>query len=393
MNPSSVPDARETGLRARGVALTVGLVAGVALFQALAARYEGFRGDEVGLGLNTVAFQRTEAAQGRLRSGSFGDAPALAARLRALRSEGREVALWLGASQLHAINTPAPGDRLAVAVADEAARTRGGRMAYLQLTAPNANIQEHLALAVKLREQGVRPDWLIIAMTYDDLDEPDLRDGFTGLDPEAVAALASSCGPGMARLAATARAKAAAQPGAAPTTTAPVKRDAEGTAQERLEGALVSRLERAWPAYARRGLVRAGLETSWKIPLTRLAFRIGGRPGNAIDPAFEAKNMEALDALLALARQDGMRVLIYKAPHKPGEQPFLHPRAEYDAFHARLRERCEREGLAWLDLETLVPADVWGLTNEGLPDVFHFQGSGHTLLGGAIDAWFAAQGR
>ena len=74
------------------------------------------------------------------------------------------------------------------------------------------------------------------------------------------------------------------------------------------------------------------------------------------------------------------------------EDPFYHPRDEYDAYLAALAARCEREGRPYLDLETLVPAELWGITNNWQPDVFHFRNRGHELLGQAVDGWLEEHG-
>jgi hypothetical protein len=64
----------------------------------------------------------------------------------------------------------------------------------------------------------------------------------------------------------------------------------------------------------------------------------------------------------------------------------VHPRAEYDRAQALLAAECAARGFDWLDLETLVPAGLWGETNNFTPDVFHYRVEGHRLLGEAIEA-------
>ena len=100
----------------------------------------------------------------------------------------------------------------------------------------------------------------------------------------------------------------------------------------------------------------------------------------------------ALDALFALARADGVPVLVYKAPHRPGMHPFFHRRADYDAYHEQLAARCAPEGATYVDLQELVPAELWGRTNNNAPDVFHFREEGHRRLGRAVDGALAGMG-
>jgi len=73
-------------------------------------------------------------------------------------------------------------------------------------------------------------------------------------------------------------------------------------------------------------------------------------------------------------------------------RPFFHPRAAYDREHAWLAAECTARGARWLDLELLVPAGLWGETNNFAPDVFHFRVEGHRLLGEAVAAALAEGG-
>jgi hypothetical protein len=103
-------------------------------------------------------------------------------------------------------------------------------------------------------------------------------------------------------------------------------------------------------------------------------------------------NEAALDSLLRLAAADEVGVLLYQAPHRPDPGPFFHDRGAYDAWHAGVRRGSESGEYAVIDLETLVPAEFWGITNEGRPDAFHFTAEGHRRLGAAIDGWFEERG-
>jgi hypothetical protein len=360
---------------------------------ALAHWQRDFVAAELGLGLQTYSFAAEDRDGGRI-SGDAGDAPALADRLRSLRRAGRTTALWLGASQLHAINRPGPEAKLAVWVAEERARTRHGDVAYTQLSLPNAGLLELLAAYQAFRATAVRPDQVVLAFTYDDLSETALREDVIALLDTASPDLAPTGGPESeaARILQRAREETRRERRLA-SASAPVERSATaGTPQERLERSLVSRLETHWPAYAERHRLRSAGVAAWKLPLTSLVFHLRGRPVQRVDPGARVVNEEALGALIAQTRADGVALLVYKAPHRPGAERFYHDRNAYDAFHAELEALSAREGFAYLDLEELVPGETFGLTDQFLPDVFHFREEGHRLLGTEIDRWFEERG-
>ena len=151
-------------------------------------------------------------------------------------------------------------------------------------------------------------------------------------------------------------------------------------------------MERGWPAYAARGNLEARLGITLRFAVLEKVNLWMERRSPPIPATRLAWNIAALDSLIALAKCDGVELLIYKPPHRPGWKTFYHERGAYDRFFAELEARCVREGLHYLDLETIVPERYWGTTNTGLPDVFHFQDHGHRQLGRAIDDFLAEHG-
>ncbi|MCK6458150.1 MAG: SGNH/GDSL hydrolase family protein [Phycisphaerae bacterium] len=371
--------ARSGGAR-RCTCVVAGVVLGAVAFSVEASRYSNYNPGEAGLGLNTVS--RSGTWENREITGDVTDA------VRYFRLSNRKVALWLGASQLHAINRYEGGDELAVVYASEAARTRGARLAYVQMSTANANLHDLLGFYLSARLAGARPDALLVGMTYDDLREPGVQDGVLRRLPRIPPDVVQVGGAGVEDL--IAAIGAARRPQA---TKAPIRRTAtEGTPQEELENALIRSLEGGWPAYRHRGKLAAAAQVA---VMSQLATVMGGfmkRRAEPIPPDRQAWNLRAFDSLVALARADGTTLVVYRPPHRPGEDPFYYDRAAYDAFFAQLRERCERDGLLFADFESIVPAEYWGLTNEGRPDVFHFRVEGHRLLGAAMDRYLSEHG-
>lgn len=373
--------------------VVIGLALGVVAFSALAATHADFDPESFGLGNNT-----TQHAQ-QLPGGPFGgrsEWPTSAAEnARAHKERGALVALWLGASQLHAINEFHEGDVLAVDQANRLAERDRLPVAFYLRSMGNSNFHDHLGMYLRFRQEGVIPDYLIVALTYDDLREggmrpavvraiPDLDVDIAGLSPEAREAFAVL----EKEVEILAHAKADAD--------APVERTAtEGTPQALLEDRLVGGLERAWPAYAARTALTSWAELRLRYSLRRginavkrtLRISSGAPP---VPRATEVRNKKALDALVELAQRDGAQVILYRQPHVQGIEPFYHDRAAYDAFFAWVTERYAPRGVHVFDFEKVVPAHLYGMSNWGLVDVFHFSAEGHRLLADAVYENFRA---
>ena len=389
------PSEHERGLPggAGSLPVAIGLALGVVAFSALASTHSDFDAESFGLGNNT-----TQHAQ-QLPKRPFGGRNEWPARAienaRAHQERGALLALWLGASQLHAVNDFHEGDLLAVDQANRMAERDGLAVAFYLQSQGNSNFHDHLGMYLRFRQQGVTPAYLIVALTYDDLREggmrpavvraiPDLDVDVSTLSPEAREAFAVI----ERQVETLARAQADAD--------APVERTAtEGTPQALLEDRLVRGLERVWPAYGARTALTSWAELQLRVSLRRMinaAKRtIRASPGTPPVPkAMETKNKKALDALVELAQRDGVEVILYRQPHVQGIEPFYHDRAAYDAFFAWVTQRYAARGVHVFDFEKVVPAHLYGMSNWGLVDVFHFSAEGHRLLAEAVYENFRA---
>ena len=167
----------------RLVALVVGLALGPVLYSLVAAPLDDFKPEDTALGQDTNSFEAFFDGR-RVSSRYPREVPELVESWHELAAEGREVLLWMGASQLHAVNQLGPEDQLAVYYANERARTRGSRTAYLQFSLPNANLHDLLGVYLRFRQQGLIPQRLVLALTYDDLREPGFNESsLRFLDP------------------------------------------------------------------------------------------------------------------------------------------------------------------------------------------------------------------
>lgn len=346
----------------RATPLLVGIVLGVGLFAGLAQWSGDFDGATVGLGLNTSG--KHGLLEGRRIDGRGDDIAEVATVARALREEGKDIVLWLGASQLHAINNQKDDDELAVVVANQRAIARKSPTRYVLLSEPNGNLHELWAMLHHMLDVAP-PDAVVLGFTYDDLREPGVRPTLRHLYA------AAPVDPSVLH--------------ASPVDT-PATLETDDTPQVALEQAMTKVLTTVFPAYGSRDRTRSKLSALYRRGFSQIVFKVLRRPQERI-PRDRAKwNMAAYRTMVDALTQRHIPLLVYQAPHRPGMQPFYHPRGAYDAFHRALADESATNHLVtFLDLEALVPAEEWGITNAGQPDVFHFTGRGHAALGRAID--------
>ncbi len=288
---------------------------------------------------------------------------------------GRPVTLWLGNSQLHAINQFHPGEETA---APELHRRLFDDGRYL-LTAsqPNANLQEHyLLFAYLLTKVPVRQ--LVLPLVFDDLRETGIRPDIGGAldDPDTQALLSrSATGNRLLR-------EHASRDNLGNEVAA-----LEETVQESVETYLSTALADIWPAWDRRNRVRGELFNEAYKTRNRV-FGIKASSIRRMIPGRYAANMEALDDILALARSQGVSVALYIAPLRDDVAP-PYDIAAYSEFK---RNAALIGGVSFHDLEGIVPASLWGAKDsttgaaEAEIDFMHFQAGGHRIFADAVEA-------
>lgn len=366
-------------LKARDIAILLGLFLGGGLFALSVHQTADFSPEDAALGPFTVA--RDAVFEGLPVIFRNGDGMGKAREVfRSRLQERKQLALWLGASHLYSINNYHPGEEIAVYHANKKARERSSPISYLGIGLPNGNLNEFLAIFLHLREAGLLPTWLIIGVVYDDLREPGIRPKVRKLAPGLDLAGGKGLGVGGGNL---------------HGKTDGLERDREkgsaieDTPQERLEKLVVGELEKGWVTFASRHRLSAFI--NWKLRTHIFsvgeAFRKMGNPAKRVPPVpldLKQWNEGALDEILRIAREDEIEVVLYKAPHPQVAGPFYHIRKRYDGFFEQLENRCGSEGIHYLDIETLVPLEYWMFGTA--IDPWHFQEKGHRLLAEAIDS-------
>lgn len=293
----------------------------------------------------------------------------------------RPVVLWLGNSQVHAVNQWQPEQENAPPILHRALATR--EMDLLTFSQPNASLQEHFVLFEHVsRRLPVKV--LILAVVFDDLRETGLRPDLVGAlaEPEVVATLRQS--PIGAQLVANYDDQH--------TESADLAGLRE-TVQEGTERTLNALLEKHFSLWELRPEIRGLVFTS----LYRLRNSVLG-----IDPQTKrrmitgryARNFEALEATLDSAASRGIAALVYVAPLRDDvEMPYV--QTEYEAFKKDLRRVVTTNGAIFANLESLIPAEFWGTKDATAIggtqelDFMHFRAEGHGILAAKLESQLA----
>jgi len=357
------------------ITLIMGIVLGTVLLYAIPPRSSAEKPfEELALGgENSVAFGAVDGIPVHCR-----DLDDLDYCLRgyAERGAGRPVILWLGNSQVHAINQYRAGDETAAPELHRLFFAQGEY--FLTASQPNANLQEHyLFFAYLLGKLPIRS--LLLPVVFDDMREDGVRASLLDMlkDPSAMGLLKTTrIGQGLL--------DNQSDQDAAGNDMAALS----NTAQERSERYLNQALERLWPLWAERPVLRGKFFLSLHF-LRNWALGIHPSSTRKMIPGRYAKNREALEEILNLAKEKGIAVLVYVVPLRSDVKVPYDPQ-EYVAFKADVADLVVSRNARFADLDGLVPDDLWGthasatLGADEEIDFMHFQAGGHRLLAAAL---------
>lgn len=297
--------------------------------------------------------------------------------LAGLRSRGRRSAiLWLGSSQLHAINQYSDGDLTASAILFDRLRSRD--VDLVTFSQPNASLREHYILFEYLRARH-RFDTLILPVVFDDTREGSIRSSMSSaLSSPAVASAVMETEIGRRIIEVV---------GAEATDIDSGSEDLKGlsgTPQEIVEEKLNDWLSDNVALWARRREARGSIYVAL-YRLRNTVFGITASSKRRLTEGTYRLNMAALEAILWRAGEMNISTLVYIVPLRDDvEIPYVE--AEYARFRVEVRDLVRAHGATLADLEDLVPANLWGKkmsTNVGDAaeiDFMHFQAPGHQLM-------------
>ena len=327
--------------------------------------------EELALGKDTVSVEGV--IKGRvIHCHDFDDLEPCIANARTAASAGQRLIVWLGNSQLHAINQHTVGEETAPSLLHR--RRLGAGDYVIAISQPNANLQEHfLLLTYLLAELPVGR--LILPVVFDDMREDGVRERllpainhrkvYEGLQRTKVGKLilehqkkSESTDDNVAGL--------------------------KGTPQQITEQWLEQQLQNNFDLWSYRPEMRV-LVFSNVYKLRNWLFGITPSSKRRVIPGIYKKNWEALDAILALADSSNVSVTTYIPPLR-NDAAIPYDELQYDQFKARIAVLAVERGSDYLDLGDLVPGQLWGAKGattfggQQELDFMHFQAGGHELL-------------
>jgi hypothetical protein len=295
------------------------------------------------------------------------------------QTTGDEVVVWLGNSQLHAINQMKEGEETAAAILHRKLKEQSRYL--ITFSQPNANLQEHYVLFEYLLTR-LPIDTLVLPVVFDDMRESGIRPELdaTFSNPEVVARLRST-GIGRALLAN----HGDHDHGAADNDFAALR----NTVQETSEHLLNNQLESVSSVWASRRDLRGMIMISL-YRFRNWVFGISASSTRKLIPGRYIANMQALEAILERAGTAGVKVLMYVVPLRDGVK-IPYDIEQYTRFKDDVEVLAQSHNATLTNLEGLIPGELWGMKDSttlsgagGELDFMHFQADGHALLADAL---------
>lgn len=279
----------------------------------------------------------------------------------------RPVLLWLGNSQLHAINQAKTNSLPASSLLFDSLDEMGFDL--LTWSLPNANLQEHYVIFEHVRHVlPVRN--LILPVVFDDFRETSIRQSLTPLFDEKTKSALITTELGRRLLDSNEQIEL--------ERSEATSESFQDQSEAFLDG-LASQLSEV---YAARAHLRGTIFAEAYLLRNRV-FGIDSQTVRKMIPGRYSLNFSALQNILSAASESGIKVIVYIAPfRKDVKSPY--DKIEYAAFKKEVLS-LKYSNLALLDLDPIVPGELWGqmedIQGEGAGyDFMHFRDEGHKLL-------------
>lgn len=280
--------------------------------------------------------------------------------------------LWLGNSQLHAVNQWQAGQTNAAPFLFDKLKPIG--LDLVTFSQPNANLQEHYVLFEYLQRQ-LPIKLLILPVVFDDTRESGIRKEISCLMDDSGTASAIS---------ATEIGKRMLRERAGVTKSESDTAGIAHTLQEQAEQNLNQWLDSHSALWASRPEIRGQLMISL-YNLRNMLLGIKPTSKRKLIRSRYKDNMDAMEGILETAASRGITALIYVVPLRNDvEVPYNDN--EYQQFKSEAQAIAVRHGARYADLDNLIPASLWGskdATSSGSKeelDFMHFQAAGHRIL-------------
>ena len=292
------------------------------------------------------------------------------------RQKEAPVVLWLGNSQLHAINQYKDTDILASEILYSDLKKEGYDL--LTISHPSANLQEHYVIS-EYAKLKLNLDSVILGVVFDDFREDGVRNDIGKVLNDKSLSVALSV---------TKIGRKIIKKSSDVLDTEDDYAGLKMTFQDKTERLLNEQLESTTELWERRAYLR-GLVFNTLYKVRNYIFNINpSSKRKMIKPRF-VDNWSALEQLIDSNNASGINVYIYIAPIRGDvEAPYV--LSEYNDFKQKISLLASEKKVYFMNYEDLVPAKFWGMKDStgasGLAelDFMHYQYGGHKILSNKI---------
>lgn len=285
------------------------------------------------------------------------------------------VILWLGNSQLHAINQFKQGDEVSSVKLHRYLKKHKNFL--LTASQPNSNLQEHLILASYfIKKLPVKK--IILPIVFDDMRENNIRiDIENSFEEEEISNFIKESSQSGKNLYQSYQKRNLNN-----------YNNAEYSMQEKSEKILNTYLKEHWSLWSLRENLR-GETFGLLYRLRNYIFRINPSSTRKIIQGHYKKNIKALKDLIYILNKNNIEIFIYIVPIR-NDLKIPYNLDEYDNFKKEIRFLAQKNNIKIKNFENLIPNSFWGkkdstsITKKKEIDFMHFQSRGHDLLAEAI---------
>jgi hypothetical protein len=278
--------------------------------------------------------------------------------LDTIKSKNKNILISFGNSQSHSINDyKEDKDHLFSYYLNKVDKES---IIVFNLSAPNSNLQEmFVSIVNNSKKLGKQFDTAIISLVFDDTREDGIRESMKNMIDENKIVLKHYY-TGINALEALEKQKEKKV-----TNTLLLK--------DKMESNINTYLNNVFESYANRGNIRSFFYgelyyfRNWLLGIKPTTKR------KKIQRIYE-KNIQALKDIVSFSKQNDIQLILYIAPIRQDiEIPYLS--SQYLQFKEDVRKIHKV-----YDLDNVVPAQYWGITNGDWVDFMHFKGKGHKIL-------------
>ena len=279
-----------------------------------------------------------------------------------------DVTLWLGNSQLHAINQKQKGQETATVKLHKLAAKY--KEYLISVSQPNANLQEHFLIAAYLIKK-LPVKYIILPVVFDDMREDGVRFSLKYLlEDQTTIDLIKDYETGKKLL--------------TQNKNSNKNLNIDENLQDKSESYLNKKLSNVWPLWSERSQFRGNL-FNFLYRLRNYVFQINPSTTREILPGEYKKNFQALNSLIQITKENKIKLIIYNVPIR-NDVKIPYDNEDYSKFKKDLINISNKNSLKFLNLEMIVPNNLWGkkisttISKKKELDFMHFKEQGHEIL-------------